>query len=166
MSDLEFARLLDTYLWKAAQAVAKIISPSRRQEFDDVLRKALAHAWDNRNLYDPAKGDFAGWLYVVVANLARDVTRHKKTRKAEELTTVKLPANVASPSKSRPDLEMLRDAISSLSKQEQKLIMEWYEEEEDREGLARRYGTTKEYLTSKTHKIRARLLEILIRNQC
>ena len=89
-----------------------------RADADDVAQDVFLVVWNKCGQYDPAKGQFATWLYRIVANRAID---HRRKRRwfvfadigdhADDLPDADDPHATLS---GRQDLETVRRAIRSL----------------------------------------------------
>jgi RNA polymerase sigma-70 factor (ECF subfamily) len=49
-----------------------------RRDAIDACQCAFIRAWERRNRYDPAKGEFGAWLYRIVSNVAYSMLRQRK----------------------------------------------------------------------------------------
>lgn len=91
------------------------------EDIDEVVATSLAKLWQNRRRFDSTKGDFKGWLFVIMRNTALDVLRRRTPKTEEYLVVESLPDTP--PATDEEHQHVLKQAITSLSEREQRVLL-------------------------------------------
>jgi RNA polymerase sigma-70 factor (ECF subfamily) len=86
---------------------------------DDVVQEALARAWANRRLFDPARGTAAAWLLAIAADQAGKARRRSRLHLPFDDDAARAPATADPGSSRRIDVER---AVARLSRRQRTAI--------------------------------------------
>lgn len=118
-----FARLYDGYVERIYRFVYFRTSDDTATE--DLVSQVFLNAWQNLDRYKTGSSPFIAWLYAIARNLVIDHYRSKReTVPLEEAAA--LPSDLQSPDEEvqlRFDLEAMRDALQSLSADQQQVLV-------------------------------------------
>ncbi|MGH3712980.1 MAG: sigma-70 family RNA polymerase sigma factor [Micromonosporaceae bacterium] len=118
---------------------------------EELVQEALLRAWQNPQVFDPARGSVRGWLFTTVRNLAIDAWRRRQARPAEvELDGAAEPHT---PDQTDRALEswMVADALSALSQDHRRVLLECFYRGESVAGAAARLGIPTGTVKSRLH---------------
>lgn len=91
------------------------------EDIDEVVATSLAKLWQNRRRFDSTKGDFKGWLFVIMRNTALDVLR-RRTPKAEEYLIVE-PLPESRSATDENSQQVMKQTVASLSDRERRVLL-------------------------------------------
>ena len=118
-----FARLYDAYVERVSRYV--YFRVSEETDMEDLVAQVFLKAWENLDRFKMGSSPFIAWLYTIARNLVIDHYRTKKdTLPLEEALT--LPSDLELPdeqAQTRFDLEVMRDALQALSKDQQQVLI-------------------------------------------
>jgi RNA polymerase sigma-70 factor (ECF subfamily) len=121
-----FARLYDAYVERISRYI--YFRVSENVDMEDIVSQVFLKAWENLDRYKMGSSPFIAWLYTIARNLVIDHYRTKKDMLPLE-EALALPSDREAPDEEaqmRFDLQAMRDALQSLSKdQKQVLILKY-----------------------------------------
>ena len=121
-----FAGLYDAYVERVSRFVYFRIAD--RADMEDLVSQVFLKAWENLDRYKTGSSPFIAWLYTIARNLVIDHYRTKKNSLPLD-EALALPSELQPPdevAQLRFDLEAMRDALQSLSAdQQQALILKY-----------------------------------------
>jgi RNA polymerase sigma-70 factor (ECF subfamily) len=121
-----FARLYDAYVERISRYI--YFRVSENVDMEDIVSQVFLKAWENLDRYKMGSSPFIAWLYTIARNLVIDHYRTKKDMLPLE-EALALPSDAEGPDEEaqmRFDLQAMRDALQSLSKdQKQVLILKY-----------------------------------------
>lgn len=157
-----------------------IIRPilSNPQEQEECFQDILMTVWEKCGQYDPSKGKWSGWLTAIARNMA--INRLKKFEKARghevfgdygtpfasshspnrDALSAEIPSEEPGPEDillKQEQLMELKQAIHSLSSNEQALLYRKYYYRQSMEQIACELGMTKRAAEGKLYRIRKKL---------
>lgn len=100
------------------------------EDIEEVIAGSLTKLWQNRRKFDPARGDFNGWFYVILRNSAFDLLR-RRAPKVEEYLIVESLSD-ASHATDDEKYSALQNAIAKLNEREQQVLLPLF----DRSGVS------------------------------
>jgi len=115
---------VDTYnqlgesLFRFIQATIATEFSSRWEELRDAVGEVICEIIKDIGSYDPSKGSFSNWVYGITCHTCMDMRRHKISRREQVL----LEDGTSSVKPKYEDRLLLKTIISTLSKEDQKLI--------------------------------------------
>lgn len=121
-----FARLYDAYVERVARYVYFRVSDDA--DMEDLVSQVFLKAWEKLDRYKTGSSPFVAWLYTIARNLVIDHYRSTKNSLPLE-EAISLPSDTETPDEAAQlyfDLEAMRDALQSLSAdQQQALILKY-----------------------------------------
>jgi RNA polymerase sigma-70 factor, ECF subfamily len=118
-----FTRLYDGYVERIYRFIYFRVSDDTATE--DLVSQVFLKAWQNLDRYKIGTAPFIAWLYAIARNLMIDLYRSKReTVPLEHIAT--LPSDRQSPDDEVQlhfDLEAMRDALQSLSPDQQQVLI-------------------------------------------
>lgn len=119
-----FTRLYDGYVERVYRYIYFRISDDIATE--DLVSQVFLKAWQNLDRYKIGTAPFIAWLYAIARNLVIDQYRSKREMMVPLEEVVALPSDMQSPDEEAQlhfDLEAMRDALQSLSGDQQQVLI-------------------------------------------
>lgn len=118
-----FAKLYDAYVERVSRYIYFRVADGC--DMEDLVSQVFLKAWENLERYRTGNSPFIAWLYTIARNLVIDHYRTKRNNLPLEEAQA-LPSDLEMPdeiAQTHFDLEAMRDALQSLSTDQQQALV-------------------------------------------